>query len=57
MNNKQNFKSSLVQPYKTIGEIIGGIGCNCIIKTGKKFNLAVSTQNSFKLYKLPDLKL
>ena len=55
--NNNNFSESLIQPYKTIGEIIGGTGCNCLIKTGKKLNLAVSTSNSFKIFKLPDLKL
>ena len=54
---QNNLTSSLIQPYKTIGEIIGGNGCNCLIKSGKKFNLTVSTENSFKIYKLPDLKL
>lgn len=55
MQKVQN--SSLLHPYKTIGEIIGGTGSNCLIKTGKKYHLATTTSNSFKIYKLPDLKL
>ena len=54
---EQNLSSSLIQPYKTLGEIIGGPGSTCLFKTGKKLNLAVTTTNSFKIYKLPDLKL
>lgn len=54
--SKQEFQSQILRPYKTIGVFLDG-NKPLYYSAGKKDFLATSTGNSFKIYKLPELKI
>lgn len=47
---------SLLAPYKSLGIFLDNNPC-CLFSAGDKSFLAVSTGNSYKIYKVPDLKV
>lgn len=47
---------SLLAPYKSLGIFLDNNPC-CLFSAGDKSFLAVSTLNSYKVYKVPDLKV